>query len=465
MFIVRRLSPVLAMAILASLVSLPLTAADFEYRSDQKFANGLWMLTFETPQGQVRLNLPERMRQGGVASGTIELYPRGEGAAFAANLAELKGYTLRLDGTELAASSRTFRWKLPGQPNSRVELFDASGRVAASPAILSPAETRRPEGKYVLPSLAQRGSTFIVRGPFDGDFANTRVLLDGKPAEKIAESSDLLVVRNTADQTGKTRAVVIEGSVRQRAALHSFDMRLSAPRGIAAPGASMTVRLSLEGLEELDAPFQIALYNHRPEVASFKGAKGPLYRTVRAEEISAAGVFELDIDTAVQSSGQLSLLAAVAADPVEHRKDISWPPHTENVTYPPAHLPNRTWPPHEENVTFPPYHAVNVTFPPHTANVTYPPDHAPNLSWPAHLRNVTFPPYHVVNQSFPPHYPNGTWAPGHQANVTWPPHYPEVTFPPYHQTDSTWPPHWVGLSFKAVDDKEPVDEEPVEINP
>src|SRR5689334_4755096 len=238
MTVLRRVLPC-AIAVLVVLAALPLAAGDdpSPFRSDQKFANGLWMLTFQTPEGHIRLNMPERMWQGELASGTIELYPRGEGEVFADNLAALRTYNLRLADQELPASSRSFRWRLPAEANSRIELADAAGTgVAAAPAILAQRVEKRPEGPYVLPNMAQKGNTFVIRGPFDGDFANTRFLLAGRPVEKVAESSEILVVRNTAERLGRLRAVVAEGEVRQRAFLNSFDIGLSAPDGAAAPG-------------------------------------------------------------------------------------------------------------------------------------------------------------------------------------------------------------------------------------
>ncbi|HEX5715985.1 MAG TPA: hypothetical protein VF179_07485 [Thermoanaerobaculia bacterium] len=455
MTVMRRALPY-AIAVLVVLAALPLAAWDDSspFRSDQKFANGLWMLTFQAPEGQIRLNMPERMWQGELASGTIELFPRGEGTAFADNLAALQDYSVRLEGEELAASSRSFRWR-PGQANSRIELIDRTGTaVSASPAIIASREGKRPEGPYVLPTLVQRGNTFIVRGPFDGDFANTRLLLGGKAVEKVAESFELLVVRNTAERLGRLRAVVAEGTARQRASLNSFEIALSAPKGAAAPGGKMTVRLRIEGLEGLREQFQVALYNHRPEVASIDGARMPFQRIVRTEEIGADGAFQLDLGTSVKGPGEVSIFAAVAAGPVPHMVDVTWPPHVPNVTYPPYHVPNVTFPPHQGNVTFPPYHVVNVTFPPHTTNVTYPPGHVPNFTWPPHLENGTFPPYHVPNLTFPPHYEGVSFPPYHQTNVTWPPHFPTVTFPPYHQKAASWPPHYVGFTFLPQKDEE-----------
>lgn len=121
--------------------------------------------------------------------------------------------------------------------------------MTAAPAILSRLEGERPAGPYVLPDMVQKGNTFAIRGRFDGDFANTRVLLGNRPVEKVAESSEILVVRNTAERLGRLRVTVAEGETRQRDFLNSFDLRLSAPNGAAEPGGKMAVRVRIEGLE------------------------------------------------------------------------------------------------------------------------------------------------------------------------------------------------------------------------
>lgn len=401
MSIPRRVLPGLAIALLlAGLAVQPLAAASgggSPKPADQKFVNGLWMLTFDTPEGQIRVNLPERLRQGELASGTLELFPRGEGDAFAANRIALAGYTLRLDGEELSAASGSFRWHLPAADiNSRVELLDAAGRtVSSAPAILTPTtrrETPAPaQGLFDLPELVQRDHIFLIRGPFDGDLANTKVRIAGQPAEKIAESSELLVLRNVTRKLGRVSATVADGALRQRFVFNSIEVTLSAPKGAGRPGETMPVQVKIEGLQGMRQPFPVTLYNHRPEVATLPGGAEPLNRMVHPEEVDADGVFALNLDATVKSAGEMSVLAAVAAEvAIRHIENVTWPPHTDNVTYPPYHATNVTWPPHTTNVTFAPGHMANVTWPPHTANVTYPSFHITNQTWPPHTTNLSF---------------------------------------------------------------------------
>ncbi|HEY2293781.1 MAG TPA: hypothetical protein VGM86_24010 [Thermoanaerobaculia bacterium] len=392
------------------------------YRSDQKFASGLWMLTFDTSAGQIRVNLPERLTQGERVSGTIELYPRGQGRELQANLAALRTHTVRIDGEALAAADRSFLWRLPAEAsNGRVELLDAAGSVVADvPTTFAPAgQVERPAG-FDLPPVVQRGRAFLIRGPFDGDFANTRVLLGGRPAAKIAESSGVLVVENSAGDLGRVDALVVEGVQRQRAAFNSIEVRLSAPKGTAQPGGTMTVRARVEGLAGLREPFVLALYNHHPEVAALPAGQS-VTQIVHPEEAGADGVFQLDLATSVHSFGKAEVVAAVgklnASDVATHVVNVTFPPHTQDVTFPTYHGPNVTWPPHTPNASFPNYHAPNVTWPPHTPNASFPTVHAPSFTWPPHTVNVTFP----------------TW---HQTNVSWPPHTPGVSFPPQPQTDA-----------------------------
>lgn len=392
---------VVCLLLTASLLTLSsLASASPLSRVDQRFADGLWSVTFTTPEGRVWLYLPARLLPGDTVSGTIEVEPFGEGEAVQRNFEALRAYSLRFDDEEISARGKSVRWRLPeSQASSRVELVDGAGQKVAEAFanfVLEDSTPRQLAAEFkaghafAVPALAQRGRTILVHGPFDGDFATTRLVLAGKPAEMIAESSELLVVRNPAQALGRVKGVLVEKGQRQRLALNNFDIRIETPKGVARPGASMPVAFSVEGLKGIDREYPLVIYNRNQGVAEFKEAIGEsqISRMIGPKALGTDGAFRTEIPFTVKSDGELEVEVEIIII-IIHVPNVTWPPHVPNVTYTPYHATNVTWPPHTPNVTWPSYHAANVTFPPHLANVTFPPAHNVNVSWPPHLTNTS----------------------------------------------------------------------------
>src|SRR5262249_5792964 len=61
-------------------------------RVETKTANGLFVSTFDTPQGKIKVNLPDDMAAGDTISGTVDIEPAGKNdAERAQNQTELNG--------------------------------------------------------------------------------------------------------------------------------------------------------------------------------------------------------------------------------------------------------------------------------------------------------------------------------------------------------------------------------------
>src|SRR6266699_6865242 len=68
------------------------------YHVDTRTANGLFVTTFTTPQGKIKVNLTDDLAAGDTISGTVETEPAGKNdVERAQNQAELNGYVIELE--------------------------------------------------------------------------------------------------------------------------------------------------------------------------------------------------------------------------------------------------------------------------------------------------------------------------------------------------------------------------------
>src|SRR5580765_9046320 len=85
------------------------------YRVDSKSADGLYITTFTTPQGVIKVNLPNDMAAGDTVSGSIYAEPTGKNETERRqNLEELNRYVIDLVGQETAVGDRTFTRNIAG---------------------------------------------------------------------------------------------------------------------------------------------------------------------------------------------------------------------------------------------------------------------------------------------------------------------------------------------------------------
>src|SRR5882762_7305870 len=85
------------------------------YRVDSNTNNGLYVTNFTTPQGLIRVNLPEVMVAGDTVSGSIYTEPTGKNETDRSqNLEELNSYVIDLVGQETAVGDRTFTRSIKG---------------------------------------------------------------------------------------------------------------------------------------------------------------------------------------------------------------------------------------------------------------------------------------------------------------------------------------------------------------
>jgi len=84
------------------------------YNAGTLTANGLLVAAFETPQGKIKVNLPDDMAPGDPISGTVNVEPAGNNQSErATNETELNGYVIDLGGQKKSVSVRMLALIIP----------------------------------------------------------------------------------------------------------------------------------------------------------------------------------------------------------------------------------------------------------------------------------------------------------------------------------------------------------------
>jgi hypothetical protein len=273
--------------VLTLFVPLPAPAlGQDKVRAATETAWGLHTATFETPRGKIKVHWPDDLSAGDTISGTVIAEPAGETEVERAkNLDELNGYVVEIEKQRASVLDKVFKWAVPAAvgASTYVILRDRGGKELArtqcpiqqAPAIVPPGrpgEPTQPGGRppftpqpqpadYQLPTLGQAGRPIEIKGPFNGDFGNTKVEIGGKEAQLLAESPRKAIAQSPTDVTGPTTIRLKQGDVTAGGPLRSVRVSLSAPKTMLHRGEQTTLTVKVEGLKEFDLRHDYELLN------------------------------------------------------------------------------------------------------------------------------------------------------------------------------------------------------------
>jgi len=220
--------------IITALLGLPLAGQKkFSASSEQDW--GLRRIKFSTPQGEVRVSVPNDLRPGDTLSGTVVAEPSGKSdKQRRKNGDRLNGYVVEAEKQRAPVGTQALKWTVPAGASGAAYfiLRNKKGKELARASVpaLSPAAdpaATRPE-QFRFPRIGQAGRPITVEGPFDGDFSSSNVKVAGTGAVLLAESPRSLVVESPPDTVGPSQIELIEGSTRIQSPYRSIAPALAA---------------------------------------------------------------------------------------------------------------------------------------------------------------------------------------------------------------------------------------------
>src|SRR5258705_3309595 len=139
------------------------------YSVDSKSADGLYSTTFTTPQGVIKVNLPDAMVAGDTVSGSIYTEPTGKNETERRqNLEELNGYVIDLVGQQTAVGDKTFARNIT-RTITIVLLHHQQSVATATIPILATAPPSPTQ--ITMPTGGQQGRLMKIDCPCNGLFS------------------------------------------------------------------------------------------------------------------------------------------------------------------------------------------------------------------------------------------------------------------------------------------------------
>lgn len=181
------------------------------------------------------------------------------------------------------------------------------------PYRFSPANTP----KFYTPRVAQIGKPIPVTGPFDGDFSNTRVRLNGQIIEPLAESPHSLIVLNPALGSGTQTLVIRERGMETELSVTSLAIRLSVTKTTLMTGESATLTVTVSDLKDLsdrEYPVTCVVSNANPATVSL-GALETVVHHIERTHVNPDGAAAFTLPLLGRSAGAFSLSGAVTSSP------------------------------------------------------------------------------------------------------------------------------------------------------
>jgi CHAT domain-containing protein/tetratricopeptide (TPR) repeat protein len=284
------------------------------YRVDSRSEGGLNITTFTTPQGVIKINLPDDMAAGDTISGTVTAESTGQNdAERVQNLAELKQHVLLVEGQQTPVGAETFSWSIPRPltTNSKNISLLQRGQSAATTTIpISATPPPSPSG-FTIPTGGQQDRLIQIKGPGNGIFSpQDYVKIGGTMMPPLAESPRSLIVRNASDSLGPTNIDVRENGVGIQCPFRNIGISLSAPKLNLIRGETTTLHVVVLGLGGVAADQSLDLENTSPSVIKMSGGDRQ-HINIRASEVRPDGTYSMDRTLTGIMAGSFGVTATV----------------------------------------------------------------------------------------------------------------------------------------------------------
>ena len=267
------------------------------YRVDSRSANGLYITTFTTPHGVIKVNLPDDMAAGDTISGTVTAESTGQNdAERAQNLAELKRHVLVVEGQQTLVGAETFSWSIPRPLNTNSKNISLlqRGQNAATTTIPISATPPPSPSRFTLPTGGQQGRLIQIKGPGNGIFSpQDYVKVGGTMLPPLAESPRSLILRNASDSLGPTNIECHENGVGMQCPFRNIGINLSAPKLNLLRGETTTLHVVVLGLGGVAGDQSLDLENTSPSVIRMSGGDRQ-HINIRASEVRPDGTYSMD---------------------------------------------------------------------------------------------------------------------------------------------------------------------------
>lgn len=291
-----------------------LISAQKDSPGSSQSSDGLRGVTLTTPKGNVKVALPDDIRAGDTISGTVMSEPNGKDLKERKeNQDRLLGYTIDIDNQKTKVSSGEIHFVVANDPNNepRLTLLDEKGEPLAQAflTLVRPAELSTANSPY-FPPLGQIQRPYTIRGVFDGNSANTKVMIGGFPVMVIVESPRQIVVGSPLDVVGPTKVYVNDNGATTTGSFRNLKIDLTAPKTSLLKGESTELHVQVQGLEGLNQPIPIQLQNQTPSNINLSGGNTQNI-LIQPSQVTTGGTFNWSGTVTATGTGGFNITGTI----------------------------------------------------------------------------------------------------------------------------------------------------------
>jgi hypothetical protein len=284
------------------------------YHVGTNTANGLFVTTFDTPQGKIRVNLPDDMAAGDTISGTVETEPQGKNdAERAQNEGVLNGEVIELEGQKTKVGDKTFKRIIPITltPEAKTIVLVHNGQTVATTEIPISATPPPTPMQFTLPTGGQQGRPIEIKGACNGIFSpQDSVKIGGTTAPPLAESPRKIVVQNTSNTVGPTTIECNENGSTTESPFRNIGIKLSAPKLNLRRGETTTLHVQVMGLDGITQAVPLELVNNSPNIINMAGGVSQR-TTIEPPAVQPGGTYAIDRTLTGITTGNFNITGTV----------------------------------------------------------------------------------------------------------------------------------------------------------
>jgi hypothetical protein len=269
-----------------------------------KTHNGLTSVTFQTPDGQIQLLLPDQLAPSGLAGGSVNYIPGSDQEKKRIKqLATLRTYTIAI-GDAIIKEEGRFEVKLPLTSGISVDLLDADRTTVQSGAINLTSVIHYTE--FQIPGIIKKGFYEKITGPFSGTFQGTQVRLGGESANLLAVNESELFFSCPDIQPGRTEVELFTPEWYESQMVNIVDLSLEAGQTDLLPGQQTAITVTISGLQGVQQIPDLTLENTTPAIISLEGGNSQII-SISSEEIAENGTWQRTFTITGRGRGDFSV--------------------------------------------------------------------------------------------------------------------------------------------------------------
>lgn len=222
----KNLTKITAILIMGLLMTYPISAfaKKGKVRTEIESISAIQKIIFKTGAGKITVYLPEDILAGDMISGTISTQPAGTSSEDKqANADSLNKYSVEINNEIISVGNVELKFSIPKSSTGGVTymiLRDSNGEEWARNYITYQNTTVDIKNftavspwEFQSPKIGRSANPSVIKGPFDGNFGTTSIMVGNKTVKKIAESPRAFIFENPKSPIGNMDLLLNERGV------------------------------------------------------------------------------------------------------------------------------------------------------------------------------------------------------------------------------------------------------------